>query len=271
MTLLAEASQTIERRSLHGELVERLRALITVGDLANGQKVPERALCERFGVSRTPLREALKVLASEGVVTLRQNRGAVVNGLTADELTQAFPVMGALEALSGEIACRMITDAELAKIRVAHETMVVHWRRGELQAYFALNRAIHEAILEATHNDVLISAYRNISRRIMAARYMANKSPKRWAEAVKEHEAILTALERRDGRTLSRLLKSHLANKLEALKNTLLAQETSEAGAAKERSDAARADGQRSAAQSSQASRGKSATARGNGRRSARQ
>ena len=266
MTLLAEASQTIERRSLHGELVERLRALITVGELANGQKVPERALCERFGVSRTPLREALKVLASEGVVTLRQNRGAVVNGLTAEELTQAFPVMGALEALAGEIACRMITDAELAKIRVAHETMVVHWRRGELQAYFALNRAIHEAILEATHNDVLISAYRNISRRIMSARYMANKSPKRWAEAVKEHEAMLVALERRDGRALSKILKSHLANKLEALKNNLLAEE---------KSGAEQIDGQRNVAQSSRASRaksdvssGKSATARG--RRSAR-
>jgi DNA-binding GntR family transcriptional regulator len=270
MALLAEASETIERRSLHGELVERLRALITVGELVNGQKVPERALCERFGVSRTPLREALKVLASEGVVTLRPNRGAVVNGLTVEDLTQAFPVMGALEALSGEIACRMITDAELAKIRAAHETMVVHWRRGELQAYFALNRAIHEAILEATHNDVLIQAYRNISRRIMAARYMANKSPKRWAEAVKEHEEMLDALERRDGRTLSRILKSHLANKLEALKSSLLAEEKSETGPAKEKIEVKRVDRHRGVAQGSNGSRGKSASARSGSRRSAR-
>lgn len=224
MTLPAEASQTIERRSLHGELVERLRALITVGELANGQKIPERELCQRFGVSRTPLREALKVLASEGVVALRPNRGAVVNGLTAQELAHAFPVMGALEALAGEIACRMITDGELAKIRATHETMVAHWRRGELQAYFSLNRTIHEAILEATRNDVLISVYRSISRRIMSARYLANKSAKRWAQAVKEHEAILTALERRDGRALARILKSHLANKLGAVESALQAE-----------------------------------------------
>jgi DNA-binding GntR family transcriptional regulator len=221
MALLAEASQAIERRSLHGELVERLRALITVGELANGQKIPEQALCQRFGVSRTPLREALKVLASEGVVSLRPNRGAVVNGLTAQDLANAFPVMGALEALAGEIACQMITDSELAKIRATHETMVAHWRRGELQPYFALNRAIHEAILEATRNDVLITSYRNISRRIMPARYMANKSPKRWAQAVKEHQAILSALERRDGKALAKILRSHLENKLNAAKSKL--------------------------------------------------
>ncbi len=260
MTLLAEASQTIVRRSLHGELVERLRALITVGELANGQKVPERELCQRFGVSRTPLREALKVLASEGVVTLRPNRGAVVNGLTAQELTQAFPVMGALEALAGEIACRMITDGELAKIRAAHETMVSHWRRGELQPYFSLNRAIHEAILEATHNDVLIAAYRNLSRRIMSARYMANKSAKRWAQAVREHEAILAALERRDGKSLAKILKSHLANKLEAVKSRLEAEEQAQA----------RIERLPSAAPSSDAPRRRPATARAAAPRAAR-
>src|ERR1700754_2536173 len=108
MAAPAEAVQGIERRSLHAELVERVRALITVGELANGQKIPERALCQRFGVSRTPLREALKVLASEGVVTLRPNRGAVVNGLTAQELMHVFPVMGALEALAGELATQTI-------------------------------------------------------------------------------------------------------------------------------------------------------------------
>jgi DNA-binding GntR family transcriptional regulator len=225
MTITAERSDPIERRSLHGELVERLRGLITVGELAAGQKIPERDLCLRFGVSRTPLREALKVLASEGVVTLRPNRGAVVNGLTAEELAQVFPVMGALEALAGEIACRMITDTELAKIKTTHELMVQHWKRGELQPYFWLNQAVHEAILEATRNDVLIATYRSVSRRILSARYLANMSAARWAQAVKEHEEILAALERRDGPALAGILKGHLANKLEAVKKNLEAQQ----------------------------------------------
>lgn len=224
MNFAALASETIQRRSLHDELVERLRGLITVGELATGQKVPERELCIRFGVSRTPLREALKVLASEGIVTLKPNRGAVVTGLTLDEVAQVFPVLGALEALAGEIACKMITDVELAKIRTTHEMMVSHWKRGELQPYFWLNQAVHEAILEATHNEVLISTYRSISRRIMAARYLANMSSERWAQAVQEHEKIIEALERRDGPALAGILKGHLANKLGAVKNNLQSQ-----------------------------------------------
>lgn len=230
MTQIGEAQRGIERRSLHAELTERLRALITVGELANGQKIPEGDLCKRFGVSRTPLREALKVLAAEGVVTLKPNLGAVVNGLTAEELEQSFSVMGALEALAGEIACGAITDGEIAKIRATHETMVAHWRREELQPYFALNHAIHEMIVAATRNDVLISIYRTLSRRILTARYRANHSSERWAQAVREHEAILVALEQRDGRKLADTLKNHLANKFTAAKSALKAEEALTAG-----------------------------------------
>ncbi len=243
MTQNAGAPQGIERRSLHVELVERLRALITVGELANGQKIPEGDLCQRFGVSRTPLREALKVLAVEGVVTLRPNRGAVVNGLTSEELEQSFPVMGALEALAGEIACRTITSGELAEIRAIHETMVTHWQRGELQAYFSLNRAIHDAIVAATRNDVLISTYRSLSRRILPARYGANHSPERWAQAVREHEEMLAALEQRDGRALSGILKHHLANKLVAVKSALRVEEESASRQIDRKPDVAPASG----------------------------
>ena len=215
---------SIPRRSLHDELTERLRTLITRGDLAPGEKVPEKDLCKQFGVSRTPLREALKVLASEGIVTLRPNRGAMVSALTVEELEEVFPVMGALEALSGEIACKRITDREIQTIRKLHEAMVQHWKNGELQSYFRLNQRIHEAILEATRNDTLKSIYRGLSGRILSARYIANMSPERWAKAVEEHEAILKALDARDGARLSRILKAHLANKLATVKDWLMAQ-----------------------------------------------
>ncbi len=224
MTVAFSNSESIHRRSLHDELVDRLRSLITEGELAPGVKIPERELCDRFGVSRTPLREALKVLASEGTVILRPNRGAVVSALTLEELEEVFPVMGALEALSGEIACRMITDGEVAAIRSMHKRMVEHWRAGELQPYFRLNQAIHEAILEATRNDTLVSIYRGLSRRLMTARYLANMSPKRWASAVAEHEAMLGALERREGAELAKILKKHLANKLATVEDWLHAQ-----------------------------------------------
>ena len=216
------AHPAIRRRSLHDELTERLRDLITSGELGPGEKIPEKRLCELFGVSRTPLREALKVLASEGTVTLRPNRGAVVTALTLKELEEAFPVMGALEALSGEIACRHITNQEIAAIRALHEKMVVHWRKAEIQPYFRLNQQIHEAILEATRNETLKAAYKSLAGRLMRARYVANMSPERWAKAVAEHEAILAALEARDGAQLSEILKAHLANKLATVRDWLI-------------------------------------------------
>lgn len=221
MTVAFTRSQAIQRRSLHDELTELVRGLITGGELAPGEKIPEQRLCERFGVSRTPLREALKVLAKEGIVTLRPNRGAVVSALTIEELEEVFPIMGALEALSGEIACQHITNAEVAEIRSLHRTMVLHWRAGELQPYFRLNQKIHEAILAATRNGTLKALYKSLAGRLMTARYIANMSPERWAEAVAEHEVILQCLSDRDGKKLAEVLKRHLGNKLETVRDWL--------------------------------------------------
>src|SRR5437867_7965481 len=123
MANIAPSAEPITRRSLHNELVERLRDMIGTGALTSGEKIQEMALCRRFGVSRTPLREALKVLASEGIVTLQPHRGATVASLSAPELEEVFPVMGALESLAGEIACRRITDQEIAEIAALHRTM----------------------------------------------------------------------------------------------------------------------------------------------------
>jgi DNA-binding GntR family transcriptional regulator len=212
------SAEPIARRSLHDELVERLRDMIGTGALASGEKIQEMALCQRFGVSRTPLREALKVLASEGVVTLQPHRGATVAALSVPELEEVFPVMGALESLSGEIACRSITDAEIAEIAALHRQMIEHWRRRELKPYFKMNQAIHQAILEATHNETLKSVYRGLAGRLLTARYFANMSEERWHEAVEEHEAMLAALQARDGPKLAAILKNHLANKLVTVK-----------------------------------------------------
>ena len=221
MNVNLSSADSIQRRSLHDELTDRLRTLITRGDLAPGEKVPEKELCVQFGVSRTPLREALKVLASEGIITLRPNRGATVTTLTVKELEEVFPVRGAIEALSGEIACKHITEREVLAIRKLHEAMVAYWKKGELQPYFRLNQQIHEAILEATRNDTLKSIYRSLSGRILSARYIANMSPERWAKAVEEHEAILKALDQRDGAKLSKILKAHLSSKLATVKDWL--------------------------------------------------
>jgi len=216
-------SGPIPRRTLHDELLDRLRQMIVDGELAPGSKVPEKALCEQFGVSRTPLREALKVLANEGLVTLTPNRGAMVSELTLADLEEAFPVMGALEALSGELACANITPAEVAEIQRLHGEMLTHYERGELSAYFSTNQRIHELMLDAARNPTLTTLHRSLAGRIRQARYLANMSPERWQQAVDEHEGMIAALTKRDGVALGELLKRHLANKFETVKEALVA------------------------------------------------
>ncbi len=221
---IAQPIESIARRSLHVELVDRLHAMIVEGALPPGGKIPEKALCERFGVSRTPMREALKVLAADGLVLLAPNRGAWVSKMTVAELEEVFPIMGALEALSGELACERITDSQIERIRKTHKDMLKHYRAGDLTEYFRANQKIHEAILEAADNATLATQYRTLASRVRRARYLANMSDERWARAVAEHEQILQALENRQGAQLAVILRQHLKNKFETVRQWLATQ-----------------------------------------------
>ncbi|MDF0603609.1 GntR family transcriptional regulator [Psychromarinibacter sp. C21-152] len=213
-----ESLQPIKRASLHGTVVERLRDLITEGHVPPGEKINEKALCEAYGVSRTPLREALKVLASEGLVTLTPNRGATVAEITERDLDEVFPILMALEGLAGEAACARMSDAAIRQLRVLQDEMEGHYEAGDRAAYFQTNQAIHEAILEGCENQTLIATHRALAGRVRRARYLANMSPARWKQAVEEHAAILWAIEARDGARTAQLLREHLSNKRETLR-----------------------------------------------------
>lgn len=214
-------SRSSDGSTLHGNLVANIRELLVEGDLEPGAKVPERILSERYGVSRTPLREALKTLASEGLLELLPHRGARVARLTAEDVDQMFPIMGALEALSGELACQNLTEEQFAEIQALHYQMVLHYTRRELKPYFQVNQEIHEKILAASANQLLLHMYQTLSGRIRRARYVANMSSERWSQAVKEHEEMLNALAARDGTALADVLKRHLSNKCETVKSHL--------------------------------------------------
>ena len=211
----------IERRSLHDELAERLRRMIVEGEIPPGARIEERALCERFGVSRTPLREAIKVLSREGYVRLTPNRGAAAAELTRDDLEEAFPVMGALEALAGELAARHATEDQIAQVLALHEAMRERHASGDRPAYFALNERIHLAIAEASGNATLQQMQRSLDGRVRRGRYQANIRPARWDQAMAEHERIAEALLARDGPRLGAVLRLHLENKLAALREAI--------------------------------------------------
>jgi len=216
-----ETNAPIGRSPLHQEIGERLRNMIFDGDLLAGDRISERDLCQRFDISRTPLREALKVLASESLITLLPNRGARVTQLTSEDVDEVFPVLGTLEALSGELACENISDEQIAEIRALHYQMALHHTRGERPEYFRLNQQIHEKIMSASGNHTLANVFRGLSGRIGRARYMANIARERWDEAMNEHEQILDALIARDGKRLAEVLKAHLTNKCEAVKDVI--------------------------------------------------
>ena len=216
-----QAITPISRRPLHEEAVGRLRELIVQGRLAPGERLNERLLCEQLGISRTPLREAIKLLASEGLVALLPNRGAQVAPLEAGRLAETLAVMGALEALAGELACKHASDAQIAEVAALHAEMVAKHACGDLTSYFRYNQAIHLKIVEASGNVTLANMYRQLNANVLRARYMANLSRERWDEAVREHEKILAALTARDVNRLTRLLQEHLAHKLASVPSAL--------------------------------------------------
>lgn len=229
----------IVKAALHDEAVTRIRDMIVEGQLEPGSKISERQLCELFGISRTPLREALKVLAREGMLVLLPHRGARVAQLTGKDMADLFRVMGTLEGLAGELAAENVTDEALQEIRALHHEMLAHHARGDRAAYFRTNQAIHEAILAAAGNGVLSTMYESLRGRMRPARYMANLSRERWDEAVREHGEILEALTRRDGPRLREILQEHLRNKYHALVASGAVAE-GEAASGEERAGAAR-------------------------------
>jgi len=201
--------------TLHGEVLSKLRDYIVVGPLSEGARIPERELCELFGISRTPLREALKVLASEGLVDLLPNRGARVRTLSEQDIRELFDLMAGLEALAGRLACEFITDEEIAEIERLHHEMYAFYLRKEADGYYRSNQAIHTKIVQASRNAALSMAYASFTGRMRRIRYSTDQARRqeRWGEAMREHEAILDALRRRAGSEVSELLFLHLREK----------------------------------------------------------
>src|ERR1700751_4029364 len=216
-TIAATATEP-QDQSLHDEILTRLRDHIVEGNIPDGGRIPERQLCEMLGTSRTPLREALKVLAEGGLIERLPNRAARVKQLSERDLAELFDVMGGLGALAGRLACENISDAEIVEIERLHYEMYGFYLRRDMHGYFRVNQLIHQRIVEASGNATLLATYASFAGRIRRIRYAANFARKRerWGEAMREHEAILEALRRRAGSELADILFAQLRNKRSA-------------------------------------------------------
>lgn len=208
---------SIPRQVLHQEVALRLRQRIVEGHLAPGAKLNERELAEALKVSRTPLREAIKMLAAEGLVELLPNRGAAVAALSEQDVADTFEVIAGLEGQAGELAAERITADELAEVRALHYEMLAAHTRRDLPTYYRLNARIHQQINAAARNRVLAQTWSTVNARLQALRFRSNFDDAKWQRAVEEHERMVALLAARDGAALRALLVQHLLNKRDAV------------------------------------------------------
>lgn len=211
----------IARSTLPEAAAERLRTLIIEGTLAPGARLNERELSEQLGVSRTPLREAFRILAGDGLLTQLPNRGAQVVALSAEDVRHAFDVMGSLEGLAGELAVTRVTDADLETLRALQAEMETAHAQRDLPAYYRINRAIHDRLNAIAGNPILTHTYRTLNTRLHALRFRSNLNTAKWNQAVAEHREMIAALAARDGAALRDILIRHLRAKQQAVLDTM--------------------------------------------------
>lgn len=211
----------IVRLTLPEAVAERLRALIIEGELAPSARLNERELSERLGVSRTPLREAFRILAADGLVTQLANRGAQVVALSRDDVHHAFDLMAVLEGLAGELAAGRVTDADLVELQALQAEMEDAHARHDLPTYYRVNRAIHDRINAIAGNPILTQTFKTLNTRLHALRFRSNLVQAKWDQAVAEHRGMIAALAARDATKLRDLLTRHLHAKRQAVLETM--------------------------------------------------
>lgn len=222
-----EAQLPLRRQSLHNMVAEKLREMIVHDALQAGDKIRVGELSERLGVSPTPFREALKVLAEEGLVELTPNRGARVALFSSEEATTLFEVIAGLESLAAELAAARMTQADLAALQQLHDKMREHYKARRKDQYFDLNSLVHETIIEFARNDILAATHTRLLLRSRRGRYIAIIDPQRWDEAMDEHEELMRAFHRRDAAAAAVIWRKHLQRSGEVLAEVLRRQEQS--------------------------------------------
>lgn len=208
----------IVRQALYLEVADRLRAMIHSHALASGEWIDETRLTGLLGISRTPLREALKVLATEGLVRLEPRRGCFVNELSLQDLEDIFPLMAMLEGRCAHEAAIKASDADLAALEPLHRALAEHAAAGRIDAYYDTNALIHEAVQALARNHWLSDMVGNLRKVLSLFRHKSLVLPGRMADSCAEHLAIFAALKARDPEAAEALARKHLLRQLDALR-----------------------------------------------------
>ena len=208
----------VVHNSLHEQVADTLRREIFGGLLAPGSFVDEVALAERLDISRTPLREALKVLTAEGLVRHEPRRGCFVNEVTERDLDEIFPVIALLEGRCAHEAALRASDADLAALEVLHEKLQRSARGKRIVDYYDTNYAIHEAIITLADNRWLAQVIGDLRKILKLARLQQLHAPGRLEQSLSEHMAVFAALRARDAAGAEAAMRTHLTRQREALR-----------------------------------------------------
>ena len=205
--------------SLHDEVASRLRDQIFAGDLRPGSFLDEAALCERLEISRTPLREALKVLVAEGLLRHEPRRGCFVAEVTERDLDEIFPVIALLEGRAAHEATLRAGSADLAALEALHQRLQQSAEAGRITEYYEANYAIHEAFITLADNRWLAQVIGDLRKILRLARHQTLHAPGRLQQSLAEHLAVFAALKARDSEAAEEAMRTHLLRQRDALRD----------------------------------------------------
>jgi DNA-binding GntR family transcriptional regulator len=204
------AADRISRPSLHAEVAERVRSRIFDATLCAGQRVDEVALADELGISRTPLREALKVLASEGLVRLEPGKGAFVTALSAHDVDELFPVMGMLEGRCAHEAVRKMSNRDRLRLDDLHRRLEDAAAAGDTDEYYAVNYEFHRSVEALAGNPWLVRITSELRRFMRLSRGRQLQVPGRLQASLREHREFMRAVHAGDAQQAQRLMNEHL-------------------------------------------------------------
>ena len=211
----------IDRKSLAERVADELRDLVLLEKLAPGVSIPERETAEALGVSRTPLRESIRILAAEGLVDVAPNRPPRVANPSLLELGNLLKVQGALEALAGELACKEALNSQIEEIIELEAKMKSTSDKSEPLEFFQLDMKFHTLIVAASCNAPLVATHQTYNSRLWRARFISSRRRVNRPGTLQQHSSIVQALESRDGPACAKALKTHLEAGFDNIKSVL--------------------------------------------------
>jgi DNA-binding GntR family transcriptional regulator len=209
--------KAIQKKTLHEEIANNLREMIMSGELREGDKIKENEFCELMDISKTPLREALRVLSAEGLIRLIPNRGSYVTTPTFKEIKEMFDVMSVLEGVCARTAAEKMSNIDYEKLKKIHLQLEENFRLKDQKRYIRNNNKYHSFVQELAGNKTLNQIVNGLRQKILLYRYKSLNLSGRFEQSIQEHRDLLEAFRKRDAEKAELLMKSHMKKQSEAL------------------------------------------------------